>query len=347
MNRQTEDDFLRKVLITICAVMTTTGLVCMVFYAADVFLLLFAGILFAVFLRGVGEWIHRRSRFSKKFSICIVLFLLVLLLTVCFHAFIPTISLQITELSDTLPKSFQKTTDELMKVEWFRLTAKYLDQHYLFPSSDMLIGKTAPVITTMFGGVIGFFIMMIIGFYVSINSGMYINGFLRFIPIYKRKRVGDFFSDTEIKLRGWLFGQFFDMLSIGIMTTIGLSLLKVPLAFILGLMAGVLTFIPNFGLILSVIPAVVLAFAQNPQLAVYVIILYLGAHFIEAYFLSPWIQFHAVSLPPLLVIFPQLLIGSLFGFPGLALATPLTLVALILVKYFYIEDILGDCEKVS
>jgi predicted PurR-regulated permease PerM len=154
--------------------------------------------------------------------------------------------------------------------------------------------------------------------------------------------VAEFFCETELKLRGWLFGQFFDMLSIGIMTTIGLSLLNVPLAFILGLMAGFLTFIPNFGLILSMVPALVLAFAQEPQLAFYVFLLYLGAHFIDAYFLSPWIQFHAVSLPPLLVIFPQILIGSLVGFLGLLLATPLTLVVLIFLKYFYIEDVLGD-----
>jgi predicted PurR-regulated permease PerM len=342
MNKQTEDDFLRKVLITIGAVLATVILVCLVIYAADVFLLLFSGILFAVFLRGVGGWIEQHTRFSQKFSIFVVLVILILILILSFRAFIPTISLQMTQLSETLPISLQKTSTELSKVDWIRFVAKYMNQHYLFPNSEILIGKTAPVISNMFGSLLGFFIMMIIGFYFSINSGTYLGGVLRFIPVYKRHRVSDFFGDAEIKLRGWLFGQFFDMLSVGIMTTIGLSFLKVPLAFILGLIAGLLTFIPTFGLILSMIPAVVVAFAQDPQLAVYVVILYLGAHFIDSYFLSPWIQFHAVSLPPLLVIFPQVLIGSLFGFLGLALATPLTLVVLIFFKYFYIEDVLGD-----
>lgn len=132
------------------------------------------------------------------------------------------------------------------------------------------------------------------------------------------------------------------MAVIGVLTTLGLWLLGVPLALTLGILAALLEFIPNFGPILSAVPAVLLALMESPRLALWVILLYLGIQAAESYLITPLVQRRLASLPPVLVIVSQILGGVLFGFLGFALATPLLAFALVLVKRLYIEDRLGD-----
>ena len=132
------------------------------------------------------------------------------------------------------------------------------------------------------------------------------------------------------------------MIIIGVLTAVGLWLLGVPLALTLGLLAALLTFIPNIGPILAVVPAALLALLQSPTRALYVVLLYLGIQTVESYLLTPLMQKRTVSLPPALTIFAQVLMGILVGRIGLVLATPLTAALFVLVKMLYVEDILGD-----
>jgi predicted PurR-regulated permease PerM len=132
------------------------------------------------------------------------------------------------------------------------------------------------------------------------------------------------------------------MLIIGVLTTAGLSILGVPLALSLGIFAALLTFIPNFGPIIAVLPAVLFALVESPTKALYVLALYIGIQMIESYLITPLIERETVSLPPVLTIFFQIFLGVLVGGLGLILATPLLTVIIVLVKMLYIEDILGD-----
>jgi len=337
-----QSDFTNRVFIAVCVVAATVIGLLVLFFAADVFLLLFAGILFSVALKGAGRFIHHRTRFSEKVSVLIVLVLLLLGTTAVFRFFIPTISAQIDQLSKSLPQSLEQASEAIMKIEWLRGLITTFNGEYLLPRTEMLIGKTAPLITNVLGGMVGFLLILMTGFYFSMHSETYSKGFLKLIPLKKRNRVRDFFSETASKLRLWMIGQLCSMLFFGTLITLGLSFLNVPLALILGIIAGFLAFIPNFGFLISLIPAVLLGFTVSPQMAVYVLLLYIVANTIETYIFTPWVQFHAVSLPPILIIFPQILLGLVFGFLGLFLATPLTLTICIFLKYFYIEDVLGD-----
>ena len=110
----------------------------------------------------------------------------------------------------------------------------------------------------------------------------------------------------------------------------------------LGLLAGLLNFVPNFGPWIAAIPAVLIAFLQGPQQALYVAVLYLVLQSVDGYLLTPLVDRKSVELPPVLTITAQVLLGLGFGFIGILLASPLTAVALILIKMLYIEDLLGD-----
>ena len=132
------------------------------------------------------------------------------------------------------------------------------------------------------------------------------------------------------------------MLIVGIATSVGLSMLGVPLALILGIIAGFLDFIPYLGPIMAGVPAVLLALSISPELALYTVLLFVGVQLVEGYLLQPLIEARAVDLPPALVIVMQLIFGTLFGFAGVALATPLAAGLAVLVRMLYIEDVLGD-----
>jgi predicted PurR-regulated permease PerM len=116
----------------------------------------------------------------------------------------------------------------------------------------------------------------------------------------------------------------------------------VPLAPTLGVIAGVLNFIPNFGPIIAAVPAILIALMKGPGLALYTGGVYLVVQMVDGYILTPLVDRRSVELPPVLTISAQLLLGVLFGFVGLLVASPLTATGMILVKMLYIEDVLGD-----
>lgn len=149
-------------------------------------------------------------------------------------------------------------------------------------------------------------------------------------------------SAIDVALGRWLLGRFGLMVINGALTTAALWLLGVPLAPTLGLIAGVLNFIPNFGPFIAAVPAVLIALVQSPQTALYTMIVYVVVQMADAYLLTPLVDRKSVELPPVLTIAAQLLLGVMFGFVGLLLASPLTAATLILVKMLYVEDMLGD-----
>jgi predicted PurR-regulated permease PerM len=140
----------------------------------------------------------------------------------------------------------------------------------------------------------------------------------------------------------WMFGKVLSMIAVGALTWLGLGLLGIPLALSLAVLAAALTFIPNFGPVLSAVPAVLLGLMNSPARAAYVALLYVGIQTAESYVLTPIFQKKAGALPPALLIVAQVAMGSLSGGIGLAVATPLTAALLVLVRHLYVEDVLSQ-----
>ena len=136
------------------------------------------------------------------------------------------------------------------------------------------------------------------------------------------------------------------MALIGILTFLGLWFLDIPLALTLSLLACALTFIPNFGPILSAMPAVLFAMSQGVATAGYVIGLYVVVQTLESYLVTPLIQQRTISLAPALTIVSQLILGVLAGVTGLALAAPLTAASLVLVREMYVKDVLEKADEI-
>lgn len=132
------------------------------------------------------------------------------------------------------------------------------------------------------------------------------------------------------------------MMVVGLLTALGLWLLGLPSALLLGLLTGLLTFVPTIGSTLAIVPPFLLGLSDSFITAIYVVIFYLAIQLVESYMITPLVQRQTVSLPPALTVTAQVLMGVLAGALGVAMATPLAAVILVLVRMLYIEDSLGD-----
>lgn len=338
-------DFIKYVLI-FCSVVTLIVIFVFAFsYIVNILMLVFAAVLLAVFLRGLADLLSDNVKISEGKAVLLVSVILLVILAGSIALLAPSVAEQVRHLREELPRSAENVAAYLSQFGWGRAIIEQL------PSAQEVINKinTASLLSsvggffsTTAGMVANFFVTILLAIYFATEPKTYNHGFTKLFPISKRPRVEEVVGEIGDTLRWWLIGKIGSMLVIGILTWVGLSIIGVPLALTLGLIAGLLSFIPNFGPILSAIPAILLAFIESPITAVYVAGLYIGVQLIESNLITPWIERQTVELPPALTIVSQLILGILIGGLGLVLATPILAVLMVLIQMLYIQDVLGD-----
>jgi predicted PurR-regulated permease PerM len=197
-------------------------------------------------------------------------------------------------------------------------------------------------VPAVFGVLTNILFVVIFGIFLAANPKLYQRGLLQLFPQSKRERVQEVLNALGHTLRGWLLAQLVSMVVIGVLVALGLWWLGMPFVLSLAFIAFLLEFIPTVGSFLSAAPAVLIAFTQSPTMALWVLLFYLVVQTVEGNLLMPLIQQRVVHLPPALTLLTILIMGTLFGFLGLLVATPLLAVILVLVKMLYLEDTLGQ-----
>jgi predicted PurR-regulated permease PerM len=196
-------------------------------------------------------------------------------------------------------------------------------------------------------GLVALVIVIFTGVYLAAHPQPYIRGALRLFPIPRRQRIGEVLYAAGYTLRWWLFGQLLAMTVVGLLMGIGLAIIGVPLAFALGVVAGLFEFIPTIGPVIGLAPALVLALTQAPAMALWVLGLYGIVQTIESYLLTPLVQQRVIHLPPVVTIVTQVFFGWTIGALGLLVAVPLVAVLMTVVQMLYVEDFLGDDMQVD
>lgn len=199
-----------------------------------------------------------------------------------------------------------------------------------------------PFLHSTFAAIAGVLLIIFLAIYIAADPDMYHRGVMHLFPKRHRNRVGEVLSAIAGVLRKWLLTQLIAMASIGAVTTIVLLILDVKAAFALGVIAGLLEFVPTVGPILSAVPAIAMAFVDSPDKALYVTIAYVGIQFLENHLLIPLLMKGGMDLPPALTILAQALMTLLFGFIGLMCAVPLLAAAMVAVKMLYVERVIGE-----
>ncbi len=330
----TSDGRLRSLLITFLVACLTL----VAWQLADVLLLGFGGVLVAVLLRHLAGVVSRWTHLPAGASLAVVVVGLALLTVLFVTSVGPQVAAQFEQLWQALPQALQRFRDVVTRYDWGRdLLAGGGQQR-----AGTLFNMATGLLGTVFNAFTDAVLVLVVALFLAADPALYRRGLLRLVPLTARPRGAEVLRALDVGLWQWILGQSIAMLCVGVITAVGLLLLGIPLAFALGMLAGLLNFIPYLGPILSGGPAILIAFAQSPTDALYTLLLFVVLQSFEGYVLTPMLQQRAASVPPALGILTIVSLGALFGAYGVLFATPLLLVLMVLVRMLYVEDTLGD-----
>ncbi|MBA50374.1 MAG: transporter [Paracoccus sp.] len=332
---------------TIVAVLALVLLLLAAWTWSSVLLMGFAAILVAIALRAGAAVLHRSLGLGFKPGVLLTATAFVALFAALFSAVGPAVSKQFSQLLSSLPDAWQQISDWLDQSSIAQFVERRIGDGMdggggATGSIPSIFGYVKGTVTTIFGGLANLVLILIMAIFLGLDAPSYRSGFLRLVPLGYRERAGSVLDECGRSLGRWMGGQALDMLVVALLTGTGLWLLGVPLALLLGLIAGLTNIIPVVGPFLSGVPAVMFALTQGVDQALYVALLFLVIQQIEGNILMPMIQKYAAHLPPVLTVLAIVAFGSMFGLFGVVLATPLLLVSIILIQRLYVEDVLGD-----
>lgn len=312
----------------------------------DVLLLIFAAVVLATILnRLVRFWQSLGIRRVWAVSLSLLIFWAGLI--GFFWLIVPPFIQQFHELTYRFPQGLDRFNSWLHEMR-NRIPSPLL---HLIPDLDNLIKQAQPIVNHLLGN--SFFLVsssleiILKILLVLVLTGMFLADpisyrqlFIRLFPAFYRRRIELVLDQCELSLGGWITGAFIAVFVVGCLSASGLSILQVRAALALGVLAGFMNLIPNLGPTISVIPAMAIALIDSPWKSFAVLLLYFCIQQTESNFITPIVMAHKVSLLPAVTLISQLFFVNFFGFLGLFLALPLTVVAKIWLQEILIRDVL-------
>lgn len=305
----------------------------------DLLTVVFVAALLAVILDGVVGRLMQATRLPHWAAlIAVIVGLLALFAGIALLAG-PGLSDQADKLRLALGVQVRDLRDALPRSEWGRLILQQMPTwaggggkggNVVVPFA--FAGSMAGVLGSTIGAMASLAVVLIAALYMAATPAVYFNGVLGFVTARRRSRAKMILLVAGATLRAWSAGQAMAMLLLGVLWGLGLWAIGVPLALVLGVLAGVTNFVPYLGALAGALPAVVLAFSVSPTLGLETIVLFVVIQGIEGNLIEPLIQQRAVHMPPALTILSQTAFGMLLGVPGIIFATPLTAVLLAVAK---------------
>ncbi len=314
-------------------------------------LLIFTAVVIATSLNILVKSFCRRG-VKRVYGVLLTILLLLGVISGFFWIIVPPFINQFQLLAKLIPLGIAKLNI------WSDMIVMRLDpkiMNYL-PTRDELTRQLQPLLENLLGGGLSLFygslgvllsilFLLVITLMILGNPTPYRQGFIRLFPAFYRRRVDEILDLCDIALEGWLVGILFNMCVIAILSFIGLSILKIPLALAQAILAGILTFIPNLGPFLSVLSPMAIALLDAPWKSLAVLICYVLIQQIEGNFLTPFVMQKQVSLLPAITLLSQIFFATFFGFLGLFLALPLTIVGQVWFKEVVVKDILDPWKQ--
>lgn len=304
----------------------------------EVFFIAFAGILAAIAFDALVRGVQHITVRNRQAAAALTLFTILLVISVFFFFWSSAIYNQLVSFFNQIPGSLAELQRQFSE---YPLIQGILDRAAGMDYETALAGGAGGWLTgilTTAGTLLAIFFL---GVYIAFEPPIYRHGVLLLFPDRYHGSVNRLLRNVGSYLQWWLVGKLISMAFVGIIATLGMWLLGIPYAILLGLIAAAGTFVPNIGPVLASIPAMLLALSQGPALALYVAAFYLVVEILESYILTPLIERKTVYLPPALTVLTQILLGMWFGVVGVAVAAPLVVVGMVSVNafYTYVSDI--------
>lgn len=327
----TEASFFRRLLMVIGVV----AAVLLAWRLRQVALLLFGSVTVSLFLTGVSDPLARRLHLNRTVTLTATILGLVLILLLILAFFGWRLQAQISQAADLLPQAFQVFVGWVAASPLGARILTDLDQLHLSAVLPTLLQLPSYALSTL-AVAADVFLVVIGGIYLAAQPDLYRGGLLRLVSGSARSRLAEVLDESGKLLRKWLLAQLLAMATVGLMVGLGAWAIGVPAPGALGLFAGLAEFVPIAGPVISAIPALLLALLYGVDKAGWTLLLFIVIQQLEGNLLMPVIQRRIVLLPPVLTLFALVSFGLVFGPAGVVMATPLTIVAVVLVNRLYL-----------
>lgn len=319
---------------------------------ADVLVLLFGAVLLSIGLCAAARLVSSRTGIRRGLALSCVFIVVVAVFGAAFWVFGATVAAQFDDVVRVIPAGFRLFTGWVGQFSYGRQLLDQINGQTGGPGGGAnILGAAAwatSMVTALAGTVtrtLGYAVIaLFVAIYLAAQPNRYRRLCLRLVPPGHRVIAEHLFEVSGDVLERWLVGQLVVMLTIGILTGLGLWAIGIEAAAALGLMGGLLCFIPFVGAVFAAIPATLVALTQGPIYAASVVLMYVGVHFVEGNFITPMVQAEATSFPPVLAILCTVAFSLLLGPVGVLLAAPLTLFLMAVVEVLYVQQVLGEAS---
>lgn len=296
------------------------GLVVLSIYLAQSLLVIFGALVFAAMIDGGARLLGRWLPIGRTWRVAIVL-----LLGVAFTAWL--FYFAGTQIADQAAEFPALVTEQLGRaVAWLRARGVAISQgdiQNLLQSGMSGVGTVTRAIGGVFGALATLLLIVIIGIYLAVDPRPYERGLSWMVAQEYRDELDETLRHMAHNMRRLLAGRLLGMFAEGIFTYVALAIVGVPMAALLGLITGILAFVPNIGALTSGALMVLVGFSGGTEMGIWTIVIYLAVQNFDGYVLVPMIAKKTVDLAPALVLAFQLIMGVLFGVMGLTFADPL------------------------
>jgi predicted PurR-regulated permease PerM len=310
----------------------------------QVLLLVFLAIVFATALNRIVRRL-RQSGAGRGIGTLLSVISLLAILGLFIALIVPPFAAQFRELAALVPLGLERLRAWLVILQE-RIPGSALEN---LPSIDSLIQQAQPfarwtfnnfffVFSNVISTALSLLLVLVLMVMFLINPLPYRQGFIRLFPAFYRQRIDEILSLCEVALVAWIRGILIDMVVIGVVSAIGLSILRIPAVLANSALAGLLEAVPNIGPTLSLIPPMAIALLDAPWKALAVFMFYIVLQQLEQFLLVPYVMATQVELLPAVTLLSQVVFAIFFGFLGLLLAIPLVIVGQIWIQEVVIKD---------
>ena len=302
----------------------------------NILLLFFGGLLISILFHAIANKIQKWTKWPKWLSFSVGLLLIFGFLTGLSYIVGNRLAQQYDEFAKVIPKTIDNFRSQ---IEGTTIGDAVLDNIPSMEDTDM-VDNAARFFKSTFGFVGDIYALLFLGVFIMVAPQDYKRGIVMLVPRPNQDRAEQILDKIAFDLKIWLKAQLLEMLFVFTLTGIGLLALGVELWLILAVIAGTLTFIPNIGPALALIPAVLVGLLEGWSVALLIAGLFTLVQLLESGVFGPFVRKKMLSLAPALVLFFQLMLGTISGAWGILFATPLLVAIVILVNEIYVKGIL-------
>lgn len=305
---------------------------------------LLLSVLLAYILAPPVRYLQNKQRLSRSAAIItIYIFFAALVLLACLNIF-PNLLMELEELGKLLPEYTERSMLFLEDLEerWNRFQFPPGMRGTIDENIDALqrhlaqrLEKVAMFLLSVIGQLVALLLVPLVTFYYLRDSDKFKEKLLFLLPVKYRDELEQSLAEVNKALGAYLRGIIMVSLAVGLMLYLGLLILGVEFALVLGILNALLNIIPYFGPLFGAVPVLIIAFLQSPPLAWKALVLIIIVQQVESQLITPRVFGNELGFHPLMVVIALLLGGLYLGFFGLVFIIPLTAVFLIFVKHFF------------